>query len=60
MNFSVSSQTIFAWLDQHNIAYQTYEHQAVFTVEEAEHATGHIAGIDAKTLLVTTEKTKEL
>lgn len=50
---------IFQWLNDHAITYTLYEHQAVFTVDEANAVTGHIDGIDAKTLLVKTEKTKD-
>ena len=47
---------IFAFLDEHDIAYKQHEHEPVFTCEEAERVTGHIPGIDAKTLLVSGKK----
>lgn len=60
MNNSNASKQIFDWLDENHIEYTMFEHKAVFTVEEAVAATGHIEGVDAKTLLVKTEKSKQL
>jgi len=47
------------FLDTHKISYTPYEHEPVFTVEEADSIAGHIEGVSAKTLLVFGEKTRD-
>jgi len=56
---SESSQAIYEFLQSHNIAYNRFDHVAVYTVEEADNQAEHIEGISAKTLLVFGEKTKK-
>jgi len=52
-------EAIYTWLNQNSIIYTRHDHDAVFTVEEADAHTGRIEGVSAKTLLVFGEKTKQ-
>lgn len=51
-----AAQDILTHLEAHDIDYQAFSHKPVFTVEEAEKVSADIEGIDAKTLVVYTEK----
>ena len=46
------------FLSKNNIKFTLYEHQAVYTCEEAKRYCGHIAGIACKNLLLRTKKGK--
>lgn len=46
-------------LNQNNIEYTLYKHDAVYTVEEAKRLTGHIPGIHCKNLFLRNRSGKE-
>jgi len=47
---------IYAFLDQHNIAYERYDHPAVYTVAEALELVPQIDGCETKNLFVKNKK----
>lgn len=55
-----ATSCIYEYLDTHNLNYERYDHPAVFTVTESQAHTAHIPGLDAKTLVVYGEKSKDL
>ncbi|MFW0871078.1 MAG: YbaK/EbsC family protein [Patescibacteria group bacterium] len=53
-----ATQAIYQYLDTHQLEYDQYTHPAIHTVEEARATISEVPGIEAKTLLVYTEKSK--
>ena len=53
---SATTDDLFARLDQLGIAYETHEHPAVHTVEEAREHCGHLPGCHNKNLFVKDKK----
>ena len=49
---------IYAFLDQHGIAYQRFDHPAVFTCEQAQELRTPMPGKDTKNLFLRDEKGK--
>ena len=49
---------ILKYLDNHAISYDKYEHEAVYTVEEAQRFTSHIPGVHCKNLFLKNRKGK--
>lgn len=47
-----SEKSVFDFLREHEIPYECFEHPAVFTCEEAEHHTSHLAGTPTKNLFL--------
>lgn len=55
-----ATDTIYQHLSEHQIKYTRYDHQAVFSVADSLEHTSHVPGLDAKTLVVLGEKSKDL
>jgi Ala-tRNA(Pro) deacylase len=49
-------QDLFAFLDRLNIAFETVEHEALFSVEQSKHLRGKIPGAHTKNLFLTDRK----
>lgn len=49
---------IYAFLDQHNIPYERFDHPAVYTVEEAQRLVPPMPGTETKNLLLRDRKGK--
>lgn len=47
---------VFAFLEQHGIAYKKYDHEAVFTAEEAKTKAAHVPGQQTKNLFLCDDK----
>jgi Ala-tRNA(Pro) deacylase len=53
---SATPDDLFARLDELGIEYETHQHAAVFTVEEAKHMRGELAGAHCKCLFIRDKK----
>ncbi len=51
-------ETILKYLEDLNLEFIHHQHEAVFTCEAAEQATGHIPGMHSKTLILRDSKLK--
>jgi len=49
-------QIVYDFLEKYGLAYERYDHPAVYTCEEAEKHCGHILGLDCKNLFLRDKK----
>ena len=53
-------ENVYDFLKQNNITFEKYEHEAVFTAEEAKCKAGHVPGQQTKNLFLCDDKKRRL